>query len=30
VLGVPESTVKSRMYAALDTMRSSLADLGVR
>jgi len=30
VLGVPESTVKSRMYAALDTMRTSLADLGVR
>lgn len=30
VLGVPESTVKSRMYAALDTMRSSLAGLGVR
>ena len=30
VLGVPESTVKSRMYAALDTMRSSLAELGVR
>ena len=30
VLGVPESTVKSRMYAALDTMRSSLAELGIR
>lgn len=30
VLGVPESTVKSRMYAALDTMRSSLAGLDVR
>jgi RNA polymerase sigma-70 factor (ECF subfamily) len=30
VLGVPESTVKSRMYAALDTMRSSLAGLGIR
>ena len=30
VLGVPESTVKSRMYAALDTMRSSLTSLGVR
>jgi RNA polymerase sigma-70 factor, ECF subfamily len=30
VLGVPESTVKSRMYAALDTMRSSLAGLDIR
>jgi RNA polymerase sigma-70 factor (ECF subfamily) len=29
VLGVPESTVKSRMYAALDTMRSSLTGLGI-
>jgi RNA polymerase sigma-70 factor (ECF subfamily) len=30
VLGVPESTVKSRMYSALDTMRVSLASSGVR
>lgn len=30
VLGVPESTVKSRMYAALDTMRTSLSGLGLR
>jgi len=30
VLGVPESTVKSRMYAALDTMRTSLTGVGVR
>ena len=30
VLGVPESTVKSRMYSALDTMRVSLASSGIR
>ncbi len=30
VLGVPESTVKSRMYAALDTMRTSLNGLGIQ
>lgn len=30
VLGVPESTVKSRMYAALDTMRVSLSAAGFR
>ena len=30
VLGVPESTVKSRMYAALDTMRTSLTGLGIQ
>lgn len=30
VLGVPESTVKSRMYAGLDTMRMSLASLGIQ
>lgn len=30
VLGIPESTVKSRMYAALDTMRASLVGAGVR
>jgi RNA polymerase sigma-70 factor, ECF subfamily len=30
VLGVPESTVKSRMYAALDTMRVSLSASGIR
>lgn len=29
VLGVPESTVKSRMYAALDAMRTSLSSLGI-
>lgn len=29
VLGVPESTVKSRMYVALDAMRESLAREGV-
>jgi RNA polymerase sigma-70 factor (ECF subfamily) len=29
VLGVPESTVKSRMYAGLDAMRSSLSGLGI-
>jgi RNA polymerase sigma-70 factor (ECF subfamily) len=29
VLGIPESTVKSRMYAALDSMRSSLTSLGI-
>jgi DNA-directed RNA polymerase specialized sigma24 family protein len=29
VLGVPESTVKSRMYAGLDAMRMSLAGLGI-
>jgi len=29
VLGVPESTVKSRMYAGLDAMRTSLAGLGI-
>lgn len=29
VLGVPESTVKSRMYAGLDAMRSSLTSLGI-
>ena len=30
VLGAPESTVKSRLYAALDTMRESLARQGFR
>jgi len=30
VLGIPESTVKSRMYAALDTMRTSLTGLGIQ
>jgi RNA polymerase sigma-70 factor (ECF subfamily) len=30
VLGVPESTVKSRMYAGLDAMRTSLSDLGIQ
>jgi RNA polymerase sigma-70 factor (ECF subfamily) len=30
VLGVPESTVKSRMYAALDTMRACLEGAGIR
>ena len=30
VLGVPESTVKSRMYSALDTMRVSLTEAGIR
>jgi RNA polymerase sigma-70 factor (ECF subfamily) len=30
VLGVPESTVKSRMYAGLDAMRASLANLGIQ
>jgi RNA polymerase sigma-70 factor (ECF subfamily) len=30
VLGVPESTVKSRMYAGLDAMRTSLAGLGIQ
>ena len=30
VLGVPESTVKSRMYAALDAMRTSLDGLGIQ
>ena len=30
VLGVPESTVKSRMYAGLDAMRMSLASLGIQ
>jgi RNA polymerase sigma-70 factor (ECF subfamily) len=29
VLGVPESTVKSRMYAGLDAMRTSLSALGI-
>jgi RNA polymerase sigma-70 factor (ECF subfamily) len=29
VLGVPESTVKSRMYAGLDAMRTSLTGLGI-
>jgi RNA polymerase sigma-70 factor (ECF subfamily) len=29
VLGVPESTVKSRMYAGLDAMRESLSGLGL-
>jgi len=29
VLGVPESTVKSRMYAGLDAMRTSLSGLGI-
>ena len=29
VLGVPESTVKSRMYAGLDALRVSLAPLGI-
>jgi len=29
VLGVAESTVKSRMYAGLDAMRMSLASLGI-
>jgi RNA polymerase sigma-70 factor (ECF subfamily) len=29
VLGVPESTVKSRMYAGLDAMRVSLTGLGI-
>jgi RNA polymerase sigma-70 factor (ECF subfamily) len=29
VLGVAESTVKSRMYAGLDAMRASLTDLGL-
>jgi RNA polymerase sigma-70 factor (ECF subfamily) len=29
VLGVPESTVKSRMYAALDAMKVSLQAAGV-
>ena len=29
VLGVPESTVKSRMYAGLDAMRTSLSSLGI-
>jgi len=28
--GVPESTVKSRMYAGLDAMRTSLSDLGIQ
>lgn len=30
VLGVPESTVKSRMYAGLDAMRTSLTTLGIQ
>jgi RNA polymerase sigma-70 factor (ECF subfamily) len=30
VLGVPESTVKSRMYAGLDAMRTSLSTLGIQ
>jgi RNA polymerase sigma-70 factor (ECF subfamily) len=30
VLGVPESTVKSRMYAGLDAMRASLTGLGIQ
>jgi RNA polymerase sigma-70 factor (ECF subfamily) len=30
VLGVPESTVKSRMYAGLDAMRMSLTGLGIQ
>ncbi len=30
VLGVPESTVKSRMYAGLDAMRTSLAACGIQ
>lgn len=30
VLGVPESTVKSRMYAGLEGMRASLESAGVR
>ena len=30
VLGVPESTVKSRMYAALDAMKVSLQAAGMR
>jgi len=30
VLKIPESTVKSRMYAALDAMRASLAPTGTR
>jgi len=30
VLEVPESTVKSRMYAALDAMRASLEPTGIR
>jgi RNA polymerase sigma-70 factor (ECF subfamily) len=30
VLGVPESTVKSRMYAGLDAMRASLSNLGIQ
>ena len=30
VLGVAESTVKSRMYAGLDAMRMSLAGLGIQ
>ena len=30
VLGVAESTVKSRMYAGLDAMRMSLASLGIQ
>jgi len=30
VLGVPESTVKSRMYAGLDAMRTSLTGLGIQ
>lgn len=29
VLGVPESTVKSRMYAGLDAMKTSLSTLGI-
>ena len=29
VLGVPESTVKSRMYAGLDAMRSCLTQIGI-
>jgi RNA polymerase sigma-70 factor (ECF subfamily) len=30
VLGVAESTVKSRMYAGLDAMRMSLGSLGIQ
>jgi RNA polymerase sigma-70 factor, ECF subfamily len=30
VLGIPESTVKSRMYAGLDALRVSLSGLGIQ
>ena len=30
VLGIPESTVKSRMYAGLDAMRTSLTALNIQ